>query len=93
MEYHGKFGHTLVRIQHITLRSRIDICYATCCIANQTLEPNIPGLQSIKLYVQYLASYPLKPISYPSNSYNGSNIIRLTWSGNNFEDYTTQSYL
>ena len=25
MEYHGKFRHTLVRIQHITLISRIEI--------------------------------------------------------------------
>ena len=25
MEYHGKFGHTLGRIQHISLISRIDI--------------------------------------------------------------------
>ena len=25
MEYHGKFGHTLGRIQHIALMSRIDL--------------------------------------------------------------------
>ena len=30
MEYHGKFGHTLGRIKHISLMSIIDICYATC---------------------------------------------------------------
>ena len=30
MEYHGKFGHTIGRIQHIALMSRIDLCYATC---------------------------------------------------------------
>ena len=30
IEYHGKFGHTLGRIQHIALMSRIDICYSTC---------------------------------------------------------------
>ena len=29
MEYHGKFGHTIGRIQHIALMSRIDLCYAT----------------------------------------------------------------
>ena len=34
MEYHGKFGHTLVRIQHISLVSRIELCYATCRLAN-----------------------------------------------------------
>ena len=33
MEYHGKFGYTLGRIQHIALMSIIDICYATCCLA------------------------------------------------------------
>ena len=27
MEYHGKFGHTLGRIQHIALMSKIGICY------------------------------------------------------------------
>ena len=37
MEYHGKVGHTLGRIQHIALMSRIDLCYATCRIAIQTV--------------------------------------------------------
>ena len=27
MGYHVKFGHTIERIQHIALMSRIDICY------------------------------------------------------------------
>ena len=26
MEYHGKFGHTLGRIQQIAIMSRIDLC-------------------------------------------------------------------
>ena len=85
MEYHGKFGHTLGRIQHIALMSRIDICYATCHLATQTIEPNFPGFQGIKLFVQYLSSHPHKPIFYPSTYYDGSNVIRLTYSGNQFE--------
>ena len=32
IEYHGKFGHTLGRIQHIDLMSRIDIFYSTYCV-------------------------------------------------------------
>ena len=93
MEYHGKFVHTLGRIQHITLMSRIDICYATCRLATQTVAPNLPGFQGIKLCVQYLDSHPHKPIFYPSNSYDGSNFIRLTWSGNQVEDHTNQNCL
>ena len=80
MEYHGKFGHTLGRIQHIDLMSRIDLFYATCRLATQTVAPTLPGFQGIKQCVQYLYSHPHKPIFYPSNSYDGSNFIRLTWS-------------
>ena len=40
-----------------------------------------------------MASHPHKPIFYPSNSYYGSNVIRLTWSGNQVEDHTTQNCL
>ena len=80
MEYHGNFGHKLGRIQHISLISRIDLCYATCCLSTQTVVLTLPGFQGIKRCVQYLASYPHKPIFYPTNSYDGSNIIRLKWS-------------
>ena len=93
MEYHGKFGHTLGRIQHIALMSRIDLFYAICRLETQTVAPTLPGFQVIKRYVQYLASHPHKPIFYPSNSYDGSNVIRLTWSGNQVEDHTTQNCL
>ena len=82
MEYHGKFGHTLGRIQKIALMSRIDLCYANCRLSTQTVAPNLPGFQGIKRCVQYLASHPHKPIFHPYNYYDGSNIIRLTWSGN-----------
>ena len=77
MEYRGKFGHTIGRIQHITLMSRIDLCYVTFLIDNQTVAPTLPGLQGIKRCVQYLDSHPHKPIFYPSNCYDGSNVIRM----------------
>ena len=82
MKYHGKFGHTLERIQHIDLMSRNDLCYATCCLATQTVTTTLTAFQCIKQCVHYLDSHPDKPIFYPSNSYCGSNFIRLTWSGN-----------
>ena len=91
MEYHGKFGHTLGRIQHIALMSRIEIFYATCCLATKTVSPTLPGFQDIKRCVQYLASHPHKPIFYPYNSDDGSNVIRLTWSGNQVEYHTTKN--
>ena len=93
MEYHGKFGHNLGRIQHIDLMSRINLCYETCCLATQTVAPTLPGFQGIKRFVQYLDSCPHKPIFYPSNSCVGSNVISLTWSGNQVEDHTTQNCL
>ena len=68
MEYHGKFRHTLGRIQHIALMSSIDLCCAACRLATQTVAPTLPGFQGIKRCVQYLASQPHKPIFYPSNS-------------------------
>ena len=62
MEYHGKFGHTLGRIEHILLTSRIGICYTTCNLAKKTVATTLPGFQGIKLCVQYLASHPHKLI-------------------------------
>ena len=93
MEYHGNFGHTLGRIQHITIMSRIDLCYATCCLATQTVAPTLPDFQVFKRCVQYLASHPHKPIFYSFGSYYGSNVIRITWSGNKVENHTTQNCL
>ena len=69
MEYHGKFGHKLGRIQHISLMSILYICYTACPLANQTATPTLPCFQGIKRYVQYLSSHPHKPIFYPSDSY------------------------
>ena len=93
MEYHGNSGHNLGSIQHITIMSTLDICYATCNLSTQNVAPNIPGFLGIKCCVQYLASNPHKTIFYPSNSYYGSNFIRLTWSGNQVEEYTSQNCL
>ena len=93
MEYHGEFGHTIGRMQHIALVSRIYICYATCCLATQSVAPTLPSFQCIKLCVQYLDSHPHKTIFYPYNYYDGSNFVRLTWIGNQFEEYTTQNCL
>ena len=82
MECHGKFGHTLGRIQHIALMRRIVIFYATCSLSTQPVAPTLPGFQGFKRCVRYLASHPHKPIFYSSNYYDGSNIIRLTCSIN-----------
>ena len=82
MEYHGKCGHTLVRIQHVALLSRIKTSYATCCLATQTVSATIPGFQCINLCAQYMASHPYKPIFYTSNYYYISYVIRLTWCEN-----------
>ena len=71
MEYHGKFGHTLGRIQHIFFMIRVYLFYATCCLATQTVVPTLRGFQGIKHCFQYLDSHPHKPIFYPSNSYDG----------------------
>ena len=72
---------------------RIDIYYATCHLSTQTVAPTLPGFQGIKRCVQYLVNHPHKPIFYPYNSYDGSNVIRLTLSGNQVEDYTTHNFL
>ena len=93
MEYHGKFGHTLGRIQQISIMSRIDIFHTACHLGTQTVAPTLPGFQGLKRCIQYMASHPHKPIFYPSNSHDGSNVIRLTWSRNQVEDYTTQNCL
>ena len=65
IEYHGKFGHTLGRIQHIALMSILYICCATCCLATQAVAPTLPGFQGIKRYIQYLSSHAHKLIFYP----------------------------
>ena len=56
MEYHETFGHTLGIVQHIALMSKLDICYATCCLENQAVAPTLTGFQDTKRCVQYLYS-------------------------------------
>ena len=82
----GKFEYNLGRMQHISIIIRVDICYATCRLKTQTVAPTLPGFQVINICVQYLYIHPHKTILYPSNSYDGSNVIRLTWNGNQVED-------
>ena len=82
MEYNGKFGNTIGRINHIALMSRIEIFYTDCCLATQIVSPTLHGFQGPKRCIQYLAIHPHKPIFYPSKFYDVSNFIRLTWSGN-----------
>ena len=93
MEYHGKFGHTIGRIQHIALMSRIGMFYTACHLETQTVALTIPGFQGIKRCIQYLDGHPRKSIFYPPDYYDGSNVIRLTWSGNKVEDYTNHNCL
>ena len=93
MEYHGNFGHTLGRIQHIALMSRIDICYTACIITTQIVASTLCDLQGIKICIQYLYSHHHKTIFYPSSSNDGSNFIILACSGNKVEEYTTHNCL
>ena len=65
---------------------RIAICYTACHLETQTEATTLTGLQGLKLCIQYLASHPHKPIFYIPNSYDGSNYIRIIWSGNQVED-------
>ena len=73
--------------------SRVDICYVTFCLTDQTVAPTLPGVQSIKCCLQYLDSHPHKSITYPYNSYDESNVIRLIWSGIQVANHTTQNFL
>ena len=68
---------------------KIEIFYKALRLVTQTVTPTFPDLQGINRCIQYLASHHHKPILYPSNYHDGSNFIRLTWNGNQSEDYTT----
>ena len=57
------------------------------------MAPTLRGFQGIKQCVQYLASHPHKPIFYPSNYDYGSNVIKLTWSGDQVDYHTTKNCL
>ena len=72
---------------------RIKIFYKDFRLETQTVAPTLPGFQELKRCLKYLYMNPHKPIFYPFNYYDGSNVIRLTWSGNQCEDYTTHNFL
>ena len=55
--------------------------------------PNIPGFQGLNRCMKYLDISPHKPIFYPSGSFDLSNDIRITCSGNQVEKKTTQNCL
>ena len=93
MEYHGKFGHTIGKIQHIALMSKIEICYTDWRLETQTMTPTLPGIQAINQCIKFLASDSHKRIFYPFNYHDDSNFTRLTWRGNKVEDYTTHNCL
>ena len=93
IEYHGKFGHTLRWIWNIDIMRRIDICYTSCLMSTQTAAPTLPDSQGLECCIKYMDSYPHKLIFYPSNYYNGSNVIRLTWIWNKVGDYITNNFL
>ena len=93
MEYHCKFEHNIGRIQHIYIMIRIGILYIVCCLGTQNVEHNLPGFQGLKFCIQYMDRNPLKPILSSSNSYDGTNVIKLTWSGNQVEYYITPNCL
>ena len=58
--------------------SSIEICYMFRLLWTQTVVRNIPGFQGLKKFIQHLSTQPHKRIFYPSNSYDGSDVIILT---------------
>ena len=73
--------------------SRVDIFYTTCRLVTQNLEPTLPGFRGLMILIQYLDTHPHKPIFYPSNSYDRSNVTILTWIEDQVEDYTYLNFL
>ena len=82
MEYYGKFGHALGRIQHIAFMGIIYICYTAYLLENKIVAPTLTVFQGLMRCIQYLTSHPYKPIFYSSDYYDGINVIRLTYIGN-----------
>ena len=71
IDYCGKFGHTIGRIQHIILIRRIEIFYTAFHLATQNVAHTLTGYQGLKLFIQNMDSHPRKPIFYPYNYYDG----------------------
>ena len=57
------------------------------------MVPALPGFQFIKRCIQYLDCRPHNHIFCLFNSYDGSNVIRLAWSGNQAEYYTVHTFI
>ena len=57
---------------------------------SQTVSPTFPSFQGLRSCIKYLVFYLNKPIFIPSNYFDVSNSIRITWIENQVEDYTTQ---
>ena len=72
--------------------SRIEICYTAYHMLTQTVSPTLPGFQGIKCCIRYMASNHHETIFCPSTYYDVSNAIRLTWSGDQVEYYTTHNF-
>ena len=62
IEYHGKFGNIIGRIQHTPIMSKIYICYTACVLVTQTVVPNIPCFKYLNLCIQYMVSHPHKTV-------------------------------
>ena len=72
---------------------RIDIYYVTYHLSPQNVVPTLPGYKVIKSCDKYKYSHTNKPIFYPFNYYDRSNIIRITSIGNQIVDYNTKLFL
>ena len=85
--------HTVGQIQNISIMRIIDIYYTAFYIVTQTVAPTIPGFQGLNHCIQYLASHPHKPIFYTYIYYDGSNVIRIIWGGNQVKYYISKNCL
>ena len=70
--------------------NRVDIFYAECFLGTHCVDPILPELKGITRCIQFLAAHPHNCIFYVLNAYGGYNYTRITWSGNQIEDYTIQ---
>ena len=80
-EYHGKFVHTLGRIQNISITRIMELFYIVCHLVTQTVASNFSVFQGLKRCTQSVSTNPSKPILYPSKYYDVSNVIIFAWIG------------
>ena len=55
------------------------------------MATTLPGFKYLKSLIQFISGHPHKNTFYPSTVDDGSNVISLTRSGNQVEDYTTHN--